>query len=202
MKKRRVVYIIPGFQHLPSDKGYPDVARWFAARGVKPVRVRMTWNYRVMSDYVAQFLEIVEKQRPREFYYWGFSYGAMIAFIASTKLQPKAQMLCSLSPYFREDLAGVVAYAKKIGKKPQHFFGKRRRADFEQYSFTKLAREVTCPTILTMGSEEKSILIKRVNDAHKRIKKSRLIIADDAAHDIAQKEYADILRKAISTMKL
>jgi len=34
----------------------------------------------------------------------GFSFGAMVAFIASQKIRPKKLILCSLSPYFNEDL--------------------------------------------------------------------------------------------------
>lgn len=147
-----------------------------------------------MSDYIAEFLKQYEATRGKPaVYLWGFSWGAMIALITASKIKPAMLILCSLSPWFKEDLPYIPQrWRKRIGKK--------RLQEFKQLSFRQVAKKVRCPTILVAGSKEKKELLRRVYDAHKRLKHSKLFIVQSAKHNIAQKEYLATLEKIIAKL--
>lgn len=147
-----------------------------------------------MSDYIDEFSQQRSQNQLRgDYYLFGFSYGAYIAFVSSTKIAPKAQILCSLSPYFREDLPHLSEQSK------QHV-GKRRIRDFENYSFDELVGRVNCKTYLVLGTEELDIVKRRVEDAHKKIKGSTLVLSQGAEHRLAQPEYLKTVKEIISDL--
>ncbi len=117
----------------------------------------------------------------------------MIAFISAIKIKPKVLFLCSLSPYFKEDLR----FLKKSWKND---IGKKRIEDLKNFSFNNLVKDINSKTILIVGEKEPKELHKRVNDAYKKIKKSELIIINGAKHKISQKEYIDKLHKIIANL--
>lgn len=104
-----------------------------------------------MSDYVKQFRKQLYHAKDEEVYLFGFSFGAMVAFIASAEINPKLQLLCSLSPYFKEDLP----HLKKSWK---NYFGKKRMADMKTFSFNEFSRKTQCRTILVAGTKEGAAL--------------------------------------------
>lgn len=187
----KVVYIIPGFTEKVSLKGYQQAIKYFKSRNFKVVPIKITWKHKVMSNYVNEFFCQLLHKKSDEVYLFGFSFGAMIAFISAVKLKPKMLFLCSLSPYFKEDL--------KFLKKPwTNRDGKKRIEDLKNFSFKELAKDINCKTILIVGEKEPQELHKRMNDAHKKIKNFELFIVNGAKHNISQKEYVDKLYQVIS----
>lgn len=184
----KVVYIIPGFSESTKQKAYQEIAKFFKRRKFKSISVKLSWKYKTMSDYINQFMG--QYKYNKNVYLFGFSFGAMISFICSTKINPKALILCSLSPYFKEDLP----YIKNSWRS---FIGKKRFNDLKKYSFSKLIRQVKCKTILLAGSKESPELLKRVNDANKKLKNSKIIIIKNAKHKISQKEYLDAIKNLV-----
>ena len=187
----KVVYIIPGFTEEVKLKGYQQAIKFFKSRNFKVIPIKITWKYKVMSDYVDEFFCQLSHKKSDDVYLFGFSFGAMIAFISATKLKPKMLFLCSLSPYFKEDLN----FLKKSWKDG---VGKKRIEDLKNFSFQKLAKEVNCKTLLIAGDKEPKELHKRVDDAHKKIRNSKLFMISNAKHEISQKEYVDKLHEIIS----
>ena len=187
----KVVYIIPGFKEKVSLKGYQQAIKFFKLRNFKVIPIKISWKYKIMSDYVDEFFCQLSHNKSDDVYLFGFSFGAMIAFISAVKIKPKMLFLCSLSPYFKEDL-------KSLKKSWRNSFGKKRLEDLKNFSFQKLAKDITCKTFLIAGEKEPKELHKRVNDAHKKIKNSELFIVDGAKHEISQKEYIDKLYEVVS----
>ncbi|UCG95454.1 MAG: hypothetical protein JSV92_00155 [archaeon] len=187
---KKVAFIIPGWGDSLKQKEYRQIAEFFKSKKIKPVLIEIDWKYKTMTDYVNQFLEIYRENRAKEVYLLGFSWGAMIGFISSAKIKPKISILCSLSPYFREDLK----YLKKWWKKVT---GKRRLEDLKNYSFNRIVKDVKCKTILLAGSREGEQIFRRVNDANNKLKNSELIIIRGAKHDISQREYQDAIKEII-----
>ncbi len=191
---KKVVYIIPGFGQKTSQKGYQQVIKFFKSHKFNVVPVRISWKNRVMSDYVKEFFNQVKRDGNNQIYLFGFSYGAMIAFISSIKLKPKTQILCSLSPHFREDLK----YFKRPWKK---IIGKKRMSDLKNFSFNTLARKINCKTILLAGTEESKkypLFEKRVKNANKKIHNSKLFMIQGAKHEISQNVYLEKIKEIIS----
>jgi esterase/lipase len=134
-----------------------------------------------MSDYVEEFLGQLSHKKNDEVHLFGFSLGAMIAVIAADKIKPKGLLLCSLSPYFKEDL-------KYVKKSWRDYMGKNRMSDFKNFSFQDLVGKINYKIVLVVGGREDKTLIKKAKNTHKKVKNSELFIID-AGHDISNKNY-------------
>lgn len=186
----KVVYIIPGFTEKTTEPAYQKIINFFKSNNFRVVPVDIIWPRRVMSDYLEQFLTKYQPNKNDQVYLFGFSFGAMVAFLAAAKIKPKVQILCSLSPYFKEDLPKLKKSSLKID-------GKRRIDDFKNISFNERVKNINCQTILFIGGKENKSVFRRVNDAHKKIGNSELIIIDKAKHKISQMEYLNRIKAVI-----
>lgn len=191
---QKSVYIIPGYgESYLRQSGYKKVAKLFKAYGIIPIHVPVHWKKKgpeKFSDYARQFLKFYKKGN-KEVYILGFSYGATIAFLTATKTKPKALILCSLPPYFKEDQKNL---------KPEWLRWWKKRFIESDYAFAKLAPKIKTPTYLLVGGKEHKSCLLRAKDAKKKMKKSRLVIAKGAEHKIGQKEYISALEKLIAKL--
>ena len=117
--------------------------------------------------------------------------GAMVACIAATRFHVQQLFLCSLSPYFKEDLSHLT-------HDDINTLGQRRIADFNNYSFPEIAARITCETLIFAGSAESSVLIKRCEIAAREIENARLITIRGVEHSISDPRYRKTLEKAIA----
>lgn len=179
MSVTRVLYIIPGFCESEKEPAYVQLRELCEAHGFVVRVADITWKYRVMSQYVDEFLSQVKPSD--ELYMLGFSYGALVAFLAAPTLNPQTIILCSLSPCFQEDL-------HKFKDSWKAMTGVRRMKDFEQYSFTTLAQQIFCKTVIVSGTQELDVLKERAKAAHKALYDSELVWVD-APHDISDPKY-------------
>lgn len=192
---KKIAYIIPGYgeSHL-RQRGYNKIAKFFEMAGIDPIHVEIDWeknNPKKFDDYNQQFLKVYKKPKVGEVYVLGFSFGATVAFLTAVKTKPKALILCSLSPYFEEDLKDMKPSWVK-------FF----RANFidSDYSFTKLASKIKNTTYIMVGNQEGEICLNRARDAKDKVQDSHLIIMKGVEHKIGQKEYLDNIQKVISKL--
>jgi esterase/lipase len=192
---KKVAYLIPGYceSHL-KQRGYNKVAKIFEEHGIQPIHVDISWRQNSpekFSDYTKQFLSVYKKDKNTEVYILGFSYGATIALLTANDTKPKGLIICSLSPYFEEDLKDL---------KPAWVKWWRKNFTESDYSFTKLAGKVRSKTYLIVGDKEDKSSLNRVKDAKKKILNSSLIIAKGAKHKIGQAEYLTAVKRVISKL--
>lgn len=195
----KVVYVIPAYSESTKYKRYKKILPLFMSRGFEVIPVKIKWKNNTMTDYVNQFLKNYKPKK--DSYLFGFSFGAMITLISARKVKPKMLILCSLSPYFKEDLPAV----KQIFGKPlKKYFKKRDFEDLEKYSFNKIAKNVKCETILIAGDREVvirrknyPIVLNRSKEAKKKIKYSKLVVVKNGKHDISQKVYLNAIKKIL-----
>lgn len=185
MTTKKTVFIIPGYKHRPSQKAYKQLSKMLKKEGYHPIPITIPWKQTTISENTEYFLKRFKKIRRKEKYILGFSYGAMIAFLASTKVSTAGLILCSLSPYFKEDVTKVSAYAASSITTPQY-------EDFSKLHCARLARKVKAKQILFLhGEKETKPLIKRVHEAfgHISSKHKYLVSIKKADHDIGNKNY-------------
>lgn len=183
------IFIIPGFKHKSTQKDYLDVVDIFRKKGFEPKIVEVKWNNRTFSQWLNEFLMFYEEHKSDEITLLGFSYGAMIALVAATKIKPTNLILCSLSPYFSEDIP-------KLKKYWLQSIGKKRVNDFSKLNFKEIAQQIKCKTHLLIGEKESkkySGLELRVSEANRLIK-SELIRIKNADHNIGQEEYLEAIK--------
>lgn len=185
-----IIYIIPDFWANANSKNYQQLINAFESNNFKVVPITITWKYRVMTDYINEFFgQLIHKEND---YVWifGFSFGAMIAFISAVSINPQVLYLCSLSPYFKEDL-------NTMKKSWKNGIWKKRLEDFKNYSYQKIVNNINCKTFLIAGEKEHKELLKRVKLSHKDIINSELYFVRWSNHNIFHKEYMAIINKVI-----
>jgi len=159
--------------------------------------IRIDWQRHVMSDYVAQFKQQYQKDQAEKNVVLGFSFGAMIALISAGELRPDKLVLCSLSPYFREDLKKMQA---TMSKHDASVIGRHRMEDFQQFSALSCARQVVSPTVVFCGGREAKqypLLLRRCKEAAQVIRNGRLVMASNAPHNIAFPTYVEAIKKEV-----
>jgi len=183
----KVAYIIPGLgeSHL-KQTGYKKIGRAFEERGIKAVQVKIKWKYKKpipFSTYIEQFLKQYKKVKNQDVYFLGFSFGAIIALAGAAKLKPKVLILCSLSPYFTEDL-------KTLNPEWVRWY---RKYYTTSYAFKDLGPLISSKTYLLEGSKE-IVFPKR------KFKNSKKIIAPGAKHIISSRPYIKTVLELIAKL--
>ena len=117
----------------------------------------------------------------------------MIAFISAPDVDPARLYLCSLSPYFKEDIPTLKNWWKT-------YMGKRRMNDFAHHKAKAIAKEISCPTRIFCGEAESKkfpTLLKRCEQAERDIKNAQLVIPENAPHEINFPSYVTALKAHI-----
>lgn len=192
---KKIVFIVPGFWGLPHEKVYEDIAALYKSKGLEPVILNIPWKRQVMSDYVNYFINVYDKHKDEEIHLFGWSFGAMISFIAASKIKTNTIFLCSISPYLKEDM-------KLILKSWKRSVGKKRMADFAGLSRIKINKTIrTKRVIMLVGTKEGKTMIKvskaiyRSLDADKKI-----VIIEGAGHNIAREKYFQQIKRQIELL--
>ncbi len=190
----KVAFILPGFGYSAKREEYQLIGRYFQQRGIKPVYVEVKWKYSTISKNVSQFIKLLKETKADHKYILGFSFGAVIAFLSATQEKVDTLILCSLSPYFSEDLDHIKDTWKK-------YIGKKRLKDFEQISNSKLASKVNTETYLLFGTKEVLEVEKRVKDTYASLRhKKHLICIDGVKHKLEDERYLKRVKQIISQL--
>lgn len=186
-------FIIPGFMQSAKDKQFDWLRKTLENKGFSVVLVPISWKYHTMTQYIAEFKGLYEKNKSTKNYILGFSYGAVIAFATASELKPDKIYLCSLSPDFAEERMRMKKSLRKL-------IGARRYQDGKKRSAIEIARKINIPTVILYGEKEGykfPDLKLRAEQTSKLIKKSRLIVVKNAPHKIDHPEYITALRSAL-----
>lgn len=193
-KSSKIAFIISGYRESADQKVYRQIARAFAKRKIKPVGIKIHWKRRTMSEYVEEAGQQIQSYSVRDKYVIGFSFGAYISFMLSTRQKFKLQILCSLSPYFSEEIPGMK-------KRWKLFMGKRRMKDFSRNRYSVLARKVKSKTILFCGDKEGSEVARVASGVYKSISQMKsLIILPGVKHNIRAPQYTARILNEISQL--
>jgi pimeloyl-ACP methyl ester carboxylesterase len=133
--------IIPGFGESTDDAPYVELARMYKG---SVVTFNPKWNYRTATDWLRDLeltLEMLDTQNTSVV---SFSLGAYIALLAAESYPFRKVILCSISPFFNEQISYMPPPAQK-------FFGKRRMKDFSLHTIPK---RIKCPVVCMFGSDD------------------------------------------------
>lgn len=175
MFAKKTIFIIPGYRHLPTNKAYKEIVKLLKKEGYYPIVVNLSWKSTNFLQNTEIFLKKYKKINRKKKYILGFSFGAMVGFLASTKVDVSGVILCSLSPYFKEDLKSSSLQSKILAKRIK-------------------ARQV----LMLYGSKEEWSLRKRVNETFDHIKHTNkyLFSIKSAEHNIGDKRYLQTIHQA------
>ncbi len=197
MVEKKIIFIIPGFKQKPTNKAYKEIAKILKSEGYSPILIKIPWRQTTISQNTDYFLKKYKKIKTRKKYILGFSFGAMIALIASTKVNTAGLILCSLSPYFKEDMS-------KKRKGWLSTLMKLRYKDFLKFHCATLAKQIKSKQILMLyGAKETKSLVKRVTEAFDQISSPHkyLISIQETEHDIGDRRYLHKIHQIAKDLK-
>lgn len=186
------VFIVPGYNHCPADPAYQEIAKIITQQGLLPMPIAIPWKNVPISQGTDYFLRQIKKKSQKKAgktYILGFSYGAMIAFMASTQIPVSGLILCSLSPYFREDLL------KANRDEP--------REDFVNISCHTISKKIKAKKVMMLyGENEDRSLKHRVTEAFHTIPitQKTLMQIENTDHEIGNRRYLDSVSSVIHTL--
>ncbi len=176
MSKKGTFFIIPGYRQKPTNKTYLEISRFLKKEGFNPMVLEVEWKKYSLLESVDKFIQIYKKSKSQRKYILGFSYGAVIAFTASSQIAPEGLVLCSLSPYFKNDLK---TQDKNVG-------------EFIQVDSKTTAKNTRAKKVLMLyGKNEARDLVKKVSETFQDIKLQNkfLIPVANVEHNLGHKEY-------------
>jgi len=194
MKSQEIAYIIPGYLFSPNQAQYKQIAGYFKARSIVPISVTIQWKEKTIMESVTDFLEWDSQNQATKRYILGFSFGAIIALIASTKITVDTLILCSLSPFFQEDLLVVPSSFT-------HDLDAKQVEEFKKMNNRELVKKITANTFVLYGLKEGEFVEKRAKSTFENLSaKKHLIAIDGVKHDIADKNYQKIIEGIIKKL--
>lgn len=185
MIQEKVIFVIPGFRQTPKSKAYKALANVLKGEGYSVKLITIPWKNSTITQNTEYFLKKYKSSTSRNKYILGFSYGAMIAFLASTKISSKGIILCSLSPYFKEDI-------NPSKKTALSRLARLRFDDFLRLHSVKLARSTKSKKVIMLyGTLEARSLISRVKNTFAELdpEKKHIISIRKTDHNIGDKNY-------------
>lgn len=196
MISKKAIFIIPGFRQSTKSRAYVSLAKSLKKEGYSVKLVSIPWKNSTITDNTEFFLKEYRKVKIQKKYIIGFSYGAMIAFIASTKASSSGVVLCSLSPYFSED-------TKSTNSKVLSKLTTQRYKDFSKLHAATLARKTKAKKVVMLyGTKEARSLIYRVRKTFSELelREKRLIPIRKTEHNIGHKNYLLTIHEATTSL--
>ncbi len=189
----KTFFIVPGFREQAKDKQYKWLVEFLEDKGVRVIKTPVVWNYKTLSENSEEFISFFNKNKSKENYVLGFSYGAVIALLTANLVKPKMVYLCSLSPDFLEDTKLITPLIRK-------YIGKKRYADVKTRSGIEFAKGLLVSSIVLYGEkegEEYPQLKKRCEETSRLAKNSRLIVVKNSPHQIDFPEYVKEIKRIL-----
>lgn len=181
--------IIPGFGETTRQPSYRQIAIFAREKGFNVLVFNPKWQRRVATDWINEFKQFIKRHAPlsRNTVVLGFSFGAYIAINATQNIKFKKLLLCSLSPYFRDDITKLPALAYKI-------LGARRMKDFRKYAFPSVSQE---PAVFFVGDKDLSMVVERTKKSYKQWHSPKKLEIVRGAEHVIDKKYLERIKRYI-----
>jgi pimeloyl-ACP methyl ester carboxylesterase len=189
----KTVLFVSGFREDIRSRDYKNTLNAIKSKGYEVKFVPINWARTIIKNWTKELDKEYSKHVPSQTILAGFSYGSMTAFMSATRKNPAELWLFSFSPYFSDDMP-------KMKKSWLSNIGHRRADAFRALDFNKLAKTITCKTLIIVGEVEAKkypLIGNRSQVAYKAIKNSRLITVAGSDYDVADKNYIAAIAEAI-----
>lgn len=182
-------------RHEPTEERYKGVEQFFKDAGWEQVvRYDSDWGLSNVKRFADDFLQTLpDNCQPLTLF--GFSLGAMIALIASTKVDVDNLILCSPSGYFKEYIS--LLSAEDMGWAKEHL------KDFESWSAIEIIKSSKASNGYILAGENE---LKMWPDFKKWIEDLQsqtqwpLSVVSGIAHEIEASQYQQIIHLIIKDL--
>ncbi len=176
--------IIPGFGETTDEAPYKELSSKFKEDYlIVPHTPR--WNNYTATTWLENLSEFIKTIDVSKTTVVSFSMGAYITLLVSETYNFKKVILCSLAPFFKEQLHLLPKTAERV-------LGVKRMKDFETYS---IPNSLQCPAVFLFGSDDWPVGIEEAKKlAHTYKAKFELI--SNSHHELTT-EYINIISRYI-----
>jgi len=140
---KNTLLVIPGFGESADKKPYSTIMKKYQ-NVFEILPYTPIWNYRTASDWLKDLSNVLEKLDTKNTIVFAFSLGAYLTLLQAENYPFKKIILCSLSPFYKEQLHLMPEIAKK-------YLGKRRITDFASHH---IPRTIKSPAVFLFGSDD------------------------------------------------
>jgi len=183
----RNIYLIPGYKHTLETPGYRKLILSLEKLWYNVEFIPISWKYHVMSEYIQEANNKI-RTSPNDVIL-GFSFGAMIALNLAERHSFRQVVLCSLSPYFSEDIP-------KLPLKYKLYLGVRRWTDFiKHHSEVNVRNPLLNQYTFIYGSAETSRLQQRNKKMIEKLRVDTYDIVEWVGHDVGDPRYQEVILK-------
>ncbi len=185
---KRALYIIPGYGESTKNKAYQEIRKIAMTKSYRVFGINIDWKRTGIIDWQNEALRIMANKYEAGGVILGFSFGAMVSLYLAREFSFHKVYLCSLSPYFAEDLDLIPASSRK-------FFGTRRIQQFSRNSF-RTPQE--CSASFMVGSEEWPVAIDLIKKRYKQWPgRKKILVIPGADHDISDARYLRAIARSL-----
>lgn len=186
----KTLFIIPGIGESIRSNSYTRIAKQAKKLGIKVVPVSIHWyENMVTSDYLKEALAKIKKRYSKDECnaILGFSVGALIAVQVARKIKFNHVFLCSLSPYFKNDIWELPNEAKE-------YLGNSFMSDLRKYTFPK---ELNSHVSFFFGKDDWPIAIAKARQKFRSLhaEKKDFNLIKRTKHELSAKYIDQIVAK-------
>jgi predicted alpha/beta hydrolase family esterase len=168
--------IIPGFGEATSEHPYRGLVKKYSS-AYNVITFTPHWDYSVASKWLHELDIKLSKIKTENTIVVAFSLGAYITLLAAQSYHFKQVILCSLSPFYKEQLHMLPDSAKT-------FLGKRRVKDFYTHQIPQQVKKGSY--VFLFGSEDWVVGIQESKKLAKKYNGTFSLIAD-TPHELTAK---------------
>jgi len=131
----KTAFIIAGLDihATATSKKHQQLQQAIEQKGYRVIPVDVSWRRTTPSQFADKFITIYEAEKGKSNIVIGNSFGAVVALVTAQRTKPEELLLCSLSPFFSEDITKNWPAKKEIRK-----LGKHRLKDIQKYSVREI----------------------------------------------------------------
>jgi len=186
--------IVISGRHDPTDARYKDIRHSFEKAGYQVVFHVPNWQLHSIEELVEELLQKIPNDK-NPLTLFGFSLGAMIALVASTKRGVDNLILCSPSGYFKE-------YASKLTEEDMSWAHEHVK-DFKNWSAQQTIHEAKVKHGYIVAGEnelrEWEDFKQWVDDLHAQTRWP-LKVVPNVAHEIEALTYQESVKAIVQAL--
>lgn len=187
---KKILYIIPGFGEKVTEEPYMIIKEHAEYFGYTVISIPIVWDRKTIKDWVYQFEKIVDGNETSHSTVLGFSFGALIALISTKKFSFKKLLVCSASPYLKENIPHLPLQAHKM-------LGKKRMGAFLQYNLSDINKNT--PAVFIVGGADISLVIQNSKDLFSSwVGPKKIIILPGVKHEIENSDYIQAIKNNLT----
>lgn len=196
----KTVFIIPGAGQRADMPHYQQIGELFEKQGITPAYIGINWRMRQSIEDCAEEAEghirkVLEERPNDQLYFLGFSIGAMVAHYLSAHYEAKAQILCSMSPFFKEDIEHLPFLTRLISNF-MIYPGSERPKYPNPFAYKMM------DTYWLIGEKESRYLNEKIISKRQELyPEANLVMVKNTRHDISAPEYIKAISNVITLLR-